>query len=116
MLDYKELNVWQKSFDLVIDIYKLIKKLPVEEKFALIDQAKRSSISIPSNIAEGHGRYSTKEYIRFLYIALGSSSELETQLLIINKVYSLDTAKALDDLLRVKKMLNKLISSLKTKL
>jgi four helix bundle protein len=113
MYDYKELEVWQNSFDLVLDIYKLIARLPSHEKFSLADQVKRCSISIPSNIAEGHDRQSTKEFIQFLYIALGSASELETQLLIIEKVYSFDVSTNLEKLKSIKMMLHKLISSLK---
>ncbi|MGN0456071.1 MAG: four helix bundle protein [Acutalibacteraceae bacterium] len=79
---YKELIVWQKSMDLVDEVYRLIKKLPREELYALSDQMRRSAISIPSNIAEGHSRHSAKEFRHFLSISKGSASELETQLLI----------------------------------
>ncbi|MGN1126037.1 MAG: four helix bundle protein [Ruminococcus sp.] len=79
---YRELIVWQKSMDLVDEVYRLIKMLPREELFALSDQMRRSAISIPSNIAEGHGRQSAKEFRHFLSISKGSVSELETQLLI----------------------------------
>ena len=78
-MTHKDLEVWKKSMDLVVDVYKLMKQLPESEKYGLISQIKRSSISIPSNIAEGAGRASTKEFIRFLDIATGSLSELETQ-------------------------------------
>ena len=63
--DFKDLIVWQKAMDLVVEVYNLVKKLPKEEQFALSDQMRRAVISIPSNIAEGRGRYSIKEYTHF---------------------------------------------------
>ncbi|MDV3951476.1 four helix bundle protein [Elizabethkingia anophelis] len=77
---HKDLKVWQESMDLVTDIYELVKNFPAEEKYNLTSQIKRSSVSIPSNIAEGAGRKSNLEFIQFLNIASGSLSELETQL------------------------------------
>lgn len=80
MASYKELIVWQKSMELVEEIYRLVRLLPKEETYALSDQMKRSAISIPSNIAEGHGRNSSKDFSRFIFIAQGSKAELETQI------------------------------------
>ena len=80
--NFKELIAWKKAMELTIEVYKLIKLLPIEERFALADQMRRAAVSIPSNIAEGHSRTSTKEYLHFLSIARGSKSELETQLYI----------------------------------
>ncbi|HFK5503691.1 TPA: four helix bundle protein [Elizabethkingia anophelis] len=77
---HKDLKVWQESMDLVKDIYELVQNFPAEEKYNLTSQIKRSSVSIPSNIAEGAGRKSNLEFIQFLNIASGSLSELETQL------------------------------------
>ena len=77
---FKDLQVWRVSMDLVIEIYKITDKFPKSEVYGLTNQIRRSSISIPSNIAEGSGRKNTKEYIYFLYISKGSLSELETQL------------------------------------
>ena len=94
---YKDLIVWQKSMDLVIEIYKLVKKLPKEETYSLSDQMRRAVVSIPSNIAEGYTRKSTNEYLNFLSIANGSRTELETQLLICERIKYLseaDTEKA----------------------
>lgn len=79
---YKELIVWQKSMVLVSDIYKVSASFPDSEKFGLTSQMRRASVSIPSNIAEGWGRLSRKNYIQFLRISRGSLFELETQLLI----------------------------------
>ena len=84
--DYKELTVWQKSILLAEITYKLLKCLPVEEKYALAEQMRRAVISIPSNIAEGHGRGNNKEFIYFLKVANGSKTELETQLILCEKL------------------------------
>lgn len=116
MNDFKELEVWQKSISFVVDIYDLIKRLPDSEKYALTDQIRRAAISIPSNISEGFNRQTTKEYIQFIYIALGSASELETQLIIINKIYSINTDYLILTISDIRKMLNKLISALKRRL
>ena len=82
MTTHKDLIVWQKSMQLVVLIYKITKSFPKDELFGLVSQMRRAVVSIPSNIAEGHGRCSNKELVRFLFISLGSSSELETQLII----------------------------------
>lgn len=86
MSTHKDLNVWKKSMNLVILTYRLTNQFPKEELFGLASQMRRAAVSIPSNIAEGHGRNSDKELIRFLYISLGSASELETQILLSNKL------------------------------
>ena len=83
---YKELLVWQKSIDLAVDVYQLTEKLPKEERYGLISQINRSVVSIPSNIAEGAGRNTNKEFNNFLGIAQGSSFELDTQLIISNRL------------------------------
>lgn len=80
MKTYRDLIVWQKSILLVEKIYLLSRELPDDEKFGLISQMRRASVSIPSNIAEGYGRRSTSDYIRFLNIAIGSLYELQTQI------------------------------------
>ena len=80
--NYKELVVWQKAYQLVLEIYKITKEYPKSESFCLTQQMRRAAISIPSNIAEGYGRKHKTEYHRFLSIAYGSLSELETQYLL----------------------------------
>ena len=107
------------GIDLTINIYKLVKQFPQEEKFSLISQMQRSVISVPSNIAEGWGRGSTKEYIKFLYIARGSLMELETQLIISFKLkylYKTIFTELNDKIESISMMINKLISRLKEKL
>ncbi|HQE34161.1 MAG TPA: four helix bundle protein [Flavobacterium alvei] len=83
---YKDLLIWQKGIDIVCLTYKLVASFPKDELYALSSQIKRSSVSIPSNIAEGYGRQSTQSYIQFIKIARGSLCELETQLLVANKL------------------------------
>lgn len=115
MKDFKDLIVWQKAMELVAEVYLLVKKLPKEELFALSDQIRRAAISIPSNIAEGQGRNSTKEFIQFLAIAKGSKAELETQLLLcvkINYLNNSDIETAINLIQEVGKMLNALQKSL----
>lgn len=82
MKTHKDLNVWKNSIELVTSIYELTKNYPNNEQYGLISQMKRSAVSVPSNIAEGAGRNYKKEFIQFLFIAQGSLSELETQLII----------------------------------
>ncbi len=83
---FKDLIVWQKAMDVAETTYQLVKLLPKEEAFGLADQLRRSAISIPSNIAEGQGRKTKKEFANFLSIANGSASELETQLLLGERI------------------------------
>jgi four helix bundle protein len=83
---YKDLKVWQKAIELSIDIYQITEKFPKDERFGLVSQMNRSSVSIPSNIAEGAGRNGQKDFNNFLGIALGSCFELDTQLVISNKL------------------------------
>ena len=114
MTGYENLEVWQKSIALVTNVYQLVKLLPKEETYALSDQIRRSAVSVPSNIAEGSSRNSKKEFIQFLYIALGSLCELETQLLIAENVgYLSNITKTRSEIISIKKMLNALISSMK---
>ena len=82
MIEYKNLEVWKKSIQLVKETYMLIAKLPDVERYALADQIRRAVISIPANIAEGNGRGSDKENIKFLGYSKGSLFELETELII----------------------------------
>lgn len=112
IFSYKELIVWQKSIRLVKEIFILTDKLPKSEIYGLISQMRRAAVSIPSNIAEGYGRRSHKEYIQFYAIAYGSSLELETQLIIareLNFIDKEDFEKTLSLLTEVIKMLYVLV-------
>jgi four helix bundle protein len=116
---YDELVVWQKSMALVINIYKITSKFPVNEKFCLINQIRRASISIPSNIAEGHGRKLTKVFINHISIAAGSLMELETQLNIalrLNYINKEEWDVFLKKSYEIGSMLNALRNSLKRKI
>ena len=84
--DFKQLDVWKQSMDFALDLYELIKLLPQEERFALCDQLRRAAISVPSNIAEGQSRNSSKEFIHFLTISKGSLAEIETQLIFCGRL------------------------------
>ncbi len=86
MSNFRNLMIWQKSMSLTTKIYKSTKNFPKEEIFALTSQIRRSSVSIPSNIAEGFGRDSNKEYLRFLNISIGSLFEMQTQLEIAKNI------------------------------
>jgi len=115
MNKFEELLIWQKAMDLVEKIYLIVSELPSDERFRLASQIKRCSISIPSNIAEGAGRNSKKEFIRFLSIANGSSTELQTQLLLCVrlKLISQEKIKPIIDLINeIQKMNRSLQKSL----
>jgi len=86
MNKYEDLKIWRKAMNLVEEVYSLMEKLPDDEKFGLISQIKKCSISIPSNIAEGAGRNSQKEFIHFLSITNGSTTELKTQLILASRL------------------------------
>lgn len=86
MKNFKELRIWQKGMDIAVNCFKLTAAFPKEEKFGLTLQITKAGVSIPSNIAEGSSRHSEKDYSRFIEISLGSSYELETQLLIAQRV------------------------------
>ncbi|MDL2243742.1 four helix bundle protein [Bacteroidales bacterium OttesenSCG-928-J19] len=111
MKTHKDLIVWQKGIDLVTLVYRYTKSFPKEELFGLASQMRRASVSIPSNIAEGHGRGSDKELLRFLFIALGSASELETQLVIANNLEYI-TLKELEELITLNDEVRKMLASL----
>jgi four helix bundle protein len=96
--NFRELKIWQDSMSLVKVVYDITSKLPMEERFGFISQLNRCSVSIPSNIAEGSGRSSEKEFVRFLEIAISSSYELETQLILINVIFGLEVKNVLEDL------------------
>ena len=113
---YKDLKVWNKAMDLTTMVYDALKTFPPKEEYGLSSQMRRSSVSIPSNIAEGYGRNSTLDYCRFLQIALGSAYELETQVELARRLDYVDndTANKLaTQLTEVGRMLNSLINKIK---
>ena len=116
---YKDLKVWQASIALTKEVYLVTQKFPKYEVYGLSSQMQRAAVSIPSNIAEGHARDSTAEFLRFLTIALGSLAELETQLIVAEKLIYIDDL-ILQSLLsktdEIQRMLRGLQKSLKAKL
>ncbi len=88
--NFKDLKIWQEAMKVVKTTYLLTAQLPLDEKFGLISQINRSAVSIPSNIAEGSGRTTDKDFLNFINISLSSSFELETQLILANDLFQLD--------------------------
>jgi four helix bundle protein len=114
---YKDLKVYQESYNLSIDIYRATRSFPTEEKYGIVAQTRRSSVSIPCNIAEGYRRKNKKEYIQFLYIALGSCAELETLLCLSSDLGMLEKEqfeKLYKQQTFVSVLLSKLVESLST--
>jgi four helix bundle protein len=112
---YKDLIVWQKGIELVGELYSVTKGFPKEEMFGLTNQIRRAAVSVPANIAEGWGRNSTKNYIQFIRISIGSLYEIETQLIIANNQNYITNQKKSALSARIDelgKMLNKLLKSL----
>ena len=115
---FKGLKVWQKSYKLCLKVYKMSSTFPKDERYGLTSQIRRSSVSIPSNIAEGYGRKTKADYIRMLYIAYGSICELETQVLLagdLGFVGTGDVETVKVNLREVERMLMALIKALKNK-
>ena len=116
--NFKELNVWKKSYSLCLYIYKMTKNYPKEELYGLVSQLRRVAVSIPSNIAEGYGRKTTADYLRFLYISYGSVCELETQILLSGDLdyININTLEeTIENIAEVERMLKGLITSLEKK-
>jgi four helix bundle protein len=114
--DFRNLVVWQKSHELALGIYRLSRDFPREELYGLASQMRRAAVSIPSNIAEGCGRGSDPDFARFLVIAMGSSSELEYQLLLAKDLGYVETTmhESLErKIMEIKKMLSSLIQRVK---
>jgi len=110
---HKDLDVWKKSMGLVKEIYELTQDFPKEEIYGIIQQIRRADVSIPSNIAESSARNIKKEFIKFLYVSLGSLAELETQLILSQELGYLKDEKIFYNLDRIRKLLIGLIKSLK---
>ena len=116
---YRDLKVWQGGMGIVEEVYLLSRRFPKEEVYGLSAQMRRAAVSLPSNIAEGHARQSTREYLHHISIALGSLAELETQILIANRLGYLDDAAVellLGQTTSLGKMLRALLRSLRARL
>jgi four helix bundle protein len=117
MYSYTDLDVYNVSLKLVVSVYKVTEGFPKQELYGLSSQMRRCAVSIPSNIAEGSGRHTTKEFIQFLYMSNGSLSELETQVEISRLLgFIEDTKDLVNQIKRVRPMILKLIKSLSDKL
>jgi four helix bundle protein len=112
---YRDLIVWQKSMDLVEMVYQVTKEFPKEELYGLSNQLRRAVVSVPSNIAEGQARSSTAEFRNFLSIARGSLAEIETQLLIAERLNYIESGK-LGELMNIQAEINKMTNALMSKL
>ena len=112
---YRDLTVWQKSMTLARRIYEITTRFPEDERFGLVSQMRRCSVSIPSNIAEGYGRETEREHSHFLFISLGSSNELETQLILSNGFGYVDDG-SYQEITDLNSEVNKMLSSLIYKL
>ena len=116
ILSYKDLVVWQKSMELVENVYRLTLKLPQAERRGLMSQMRGAAVSVPSNIAEGYGRQATGAYRHHLSISRGSLLEVETQVLLCEKLgylENLHTQKVLGEIQQISKMLGSLINKLR---
>ena len=119
MKTHKDLDVWKRAIELVVNVYRITSSFPKEEIYGLTSQLRRCSVSIPSNIAEGAGRSSIKEFSHFLSIALGSLAELETQMIISNRLDYVSKVvfdNLLEDLTTVRKMTLGLKKSIDSKI
>ncbi len=104
--NFRELKIWKEAMEIAKLTYKLTKELPPEEKFGLVSQINRCSVSLPSNIAEGTGRTTEKELVYFLNISISSSYELETQLLLVNEIFQINVELLVEKLNIFQKMVN----------
>ena len=112
---HKDLDVWKKAMSLVKEVYELTARFPKEETYGLVSQIRRAAVSIPSNIAEGAARNSSKEFIQFLYVSLGSLAELETQLLLSKELGFIYGGEINESIEQIRKMLLGLIKYLRDK-
>ncbi|HEU4390865.1 MAG TPA: four helix bundle protein [Blastocatellia bacterium] len=112
---YRDLEVWQKAMDLVLECYRIAERFPKTETYGLTAQLQRAAVSVPANIAEGHGRSHTKEYLNHLSIAYGSLMELETHLQIAGRLSFLDNS-SLESLLGRSAEIGRMLNGLMRKL
>lgn len=103
--NFRKLEIWIQSMDVVTDVYKLIAAFPADEKYGLKSQISRCAISVPSNIAEGSGRSTAKDFARFLDFSIGSSFELETQLILANRLFDIDSNELVDRCQNLQRMI-----------
>ena len=112
--NFRELKIWQNAMDITVKTYLLSGDLPSDERFGLKPQIQRSAVSLPSNIAEGSGRTTDKDFGKFIDYSLSSSYELETQMILINRIYQLNTEPIISELTEFQKMTGSFRNKLKT--
>jgi four helix bundle protein len=110
--NFRELKIWKESLKFVKQIYLLTANLPLDEKFGLKSQINRCAISIPSNIAEGSGRSTDKDFLNFLRISISSSYELETQLILVNELFEINTNSVIEELHVIQNLIGDFIRKL----
>ena len=118
MKSHRDLEVWKRSVDLVATVYELTNTFPKEERYGITNQIRRAAVSIPSNISEGAARSHNKEFVQFLYVSLGSISELETQIIISHNLKFLssnDSIKIQNELTELRKMILGLIRHIRSR-
>ncbi len=115
MKTHKDLDIWKLAIELVVKIYKNTKNFPKEEMYGLTSQLRRASVSVASNIAEGAARQSKEEFVRFVYYSLGSLSEIETQLIIANKIGYTKDEEYINDIKVLRRKILNFIKYLKSK-
>ncbi|MGD0346509.1 MAG: four helix bundle protein [Terracidiphilus sp.] len=113
--DFHDLTVWQRAIDLTVCIYKLTQRFPKEEMYGLVSQLRRASVSVASNIAEGRGRLNPAEFRQFLGIALGSTFEVQTQLIVARKL-NLGNEKTIEEAAALGNQVSKMLTSFIQKL
>ena len=119
MRNYRDIQVWQRSHQLTLTIYKMIESFPASEQYALTSQMKRAAYSVPMNIAEGCGKSSEADFVRFLEIASGSASELDYQLVLVRDLGYIDEnqyEQFLNELIEIRKMLTTFIKQVRKRL
>lgn len=111
--NFRELKIWQSAMDIAVKTYLLSSQLPSDERFGLKSQIQRSSVSLPSNIAEGSGRTTDKDFGKFVDYSLSSSYELETQMILIERIFQINTQEIIADLTEFQKMTGSFRNKLK---
>ena len=112
MRNFRKLTIWTTGMDIAKEVYAILKELPDFEKFGLQTQMARSAVSIPSNIAEGCGKSSDRDFKRYLEISLGSSYELETQVILASNIHDIDTEKLIISIQNEQKMIVSLLKKI----
>ncbi len=112
---HRDLTVWQKGMDLVVAVYALAKQFPVEERYGLVQQATRAAVGVPANIAEGHARGTRRDYAHFIAIARGSLMELETHVMIVERLGMVDSKSVAEVLERVSEV-SRMLTALRNRL